>query len=252
MRLVILMRGNDIMIKQNGQKTMKQLTIVMMTALLFAGAAFADGPIAFKDYKKLAPDERQLLVQKVPAGLQKQYERWDKIINLAGKWWAGRDSTSWAGRETAVWAGLNISALIEAKGLNQLRGLLGVQETIWGCYEFQQDPLWREGRPVIVAPALAAEVSERDKEAEIDDWYLVKLAPTSQAYELNKKAGTLGEKWAKRFIGKPPGIITRKDLAALDADVKQIRDEMRKLPLWTPEEVEEAFAALPVQEKLTR
>ena len=220
---------------------MKHLLIAILIALLFADSASAGGPVAFKDYKKLAPKERQQLVQYAPEELQKQYERWNRIINQDGQSWNGLEQPG---------------SLMFAKKFDGFGAILSAERTIWGYYLIQQDPNQKTGgaenTPIVVASVLGAESRARDKEASKDDWYLIKVAPTPEALELNKRARVLGMKWIERFVNKPPGAITRKDLDALDADVKQIRDEMRKLPLWTPEEVQEAFAALPDQEKHTR
>ena len=214
---------------------MKQLTIAIMIALLFADSACAGGQVAFKDYRKLAPTERQLLMQNAPVELQKQYRRWDRIINLGGQSWAGLEQPS---------------SLQFAKGFEGFGVLMGVERTIWNTYIQQGLNLKSERDPIVVPPALTAEYIEREKEAHKDDWYLIKVAPTPEALELNKKAAVLGAKW-QRFINDYPKV-TRKDLDALDADVRDIREQIRKLPLWTPEEVEEAFAALPDQEKHSR
>jgi len=220
---------------------MNQLMITIMIALLFTDSASADGAVVFKDYKKLAPTDRQLLLQKAPVELQKQYRRWDMIINLGGQSWAGLEQPG---------------ALVDAKGFDGFSALIGAERRIWGYYLIQQDPNQKlglpENTPIVVSPALAAEDIKRHNEASQDNWYLVNVAPTPGALELNKRALVLGMKWVERFVNKPPGIITRKDLDALDTDVRQVRDKMRKLPLWTPEEVQEAFAALPDQEKHSR
>lgn len=209
-----------------------------MTALLLIPSALIAEAVPFKDYKNIPLAERQKLIQSAPEALKRQYRQWDIII-------------SWGGQVLRTQL---TNTLVDSKGLGEILGLFRVQQMIWSRFVFQQDPNHfpvPSESPLVVAPAIRGEDHKREEEYQKDEWFVVNVTPTKKTKDLNERARVLLDKWIRILqSGEPkdPGkILSREDLDALDADAELIRKELRKCPLWSAEEAEEAFAAIPPQ-----
>jgi hypothetical protein len=211
-----------------------KLKLCATVALIFVTLipAYSEDSINFENYKKLLQQERQQIVREATPELQKRYGRWDQILSMGGKWWNNQQGED----------------IINSKGVDALADLGNIQVTLWGDFYFQTvDANKKAGMKDEQAQKAAAIVADNrviDAERYKDlCWYLVKLAPTPEALALNEKARALGVELNKRFgQGRK---ITKEDLKTIDAAVKEIRDQMRQLPQWSPDQVEAALANLP-------
>jgi hypothetical protein len=215
---------------------MKNRLIINISLLVFAIASVRGAdPIRFEDYKQLSPEARLKIANASTPELQRQYGRWDQILSMGGQWWSSYQS----------------NALISAKGFDELGGLGTMQVNIRGWFFFQtvaanKKAGMTENQAQKAAVAVSDDAAIQKEWYKDSWWYLVKLAPTPEALALNAKAATLKLEWDKAF--GHGGTITQEDLKLIDTAVKQIRDKMRQLPQWTPEQIEAALAALPEEE----
>jgi hypothetical protein len=213
---------------------MHYAAIIMLLVLILP--AYSGGPITFQEYKKLPLEERQKMAKDAPPDLKKKFDNWNEIISMGGQWWKPEQA----------------KALVKSKGFDEgFFNLAIIQEGLWGYYYFQTVAANKKSNMTAQAQndaerALEAEVEVIRKERYKDqDWYLVKLAPTPEAVALNEKAWNVAGDWSNRFPMDGVHKITRNDLKALDAAVKEIRDQMRKLPELTPEQIEDALSEPP-------
>lgn len=204
-------------------------TIALLMALI--APAFGDDAIAFKNYKTLSQQERQKVATEASLEVQRKYKRWDQIISNGGEWWNTYQANQ----------------LIWFKGLNDLSGLSNLPVALWGRFEQEtaeankKSGMTKETQGAML-DSLVSEFRRIDKERYKDDWwYLVKLAPTPEAMALDEKAAALNAEWYRRL--ESGQAITREDLNVVEAAVKVIRDQMRTLPQWSPEQMEEGLAA---------
>jgi hypothetical protein len=215
----------------------KNLLMQILVLLSLTAYAFSENPPTFEEYKKLSQGDRQKITGEATPELHKQYNRWNQIINMGGNWWEPTHQ-GWA--------------FIRSKGFTELAGLSIWQTNLFGDFELailesNKKSGMSEKAQDVAAASLEAEYKLIDKERYKDQWwYLVKLAPTPEAMALNEKAAALGREWITRYQSTSHSVkITRDDIKAINAAVKEIRDQMRELPQLTPEQIEVGLAALP-------
>lgn len=216
-----------------------KLTSFILFAVIFALSFSAYGDtINFEDYKKLSTVERQKLSTDAAEDLKGTYKNWDEIINMGGQWWGPRQGNSF----------------INTKGFADIGALMNTQRNLFGNFviaaqkEVKKSTMSKEARNTVLL-AFDKEGEAIEKDYILDTWYLVKLAATPEAQALNVKAGKLLRELEGRFPLGRQWTITRKDMDRINADVNEIRQQMRKLPQLTPEQIQAGLAALPVEDE---
>ena len=210
--------------------TQRLLITTSLCLALCISVACADS-IKFEDYRRLSQEERQKAAHDASPEMQKQYGRWDQILSMGGKSWNDQQAR----------------ALVSSKGLSELGGIFATQMNVRGWYHLQKVTAYEKKgmskEQAVKAVEASPDIPSIRNEEYLDSWSdLVKLAPTPEALALNEKAKALVAEWYARFDGKN---ITIKDLMEVDTAAREIRDQMRKLPQWTPEQIETALAGLP-------
>ena len=212
-----------------------KLFTLIVSFLIFVQSGYGDDLIKFEDYKKLSQERRKSIAGIASPELQKTYNRWDQIISMGGKWWGWHQAQSF----------------IHSKKLDGFIDMAYAQVNLLLRFHSEMVEINKKSGMIDKEAVKAADAlvnfPETDKERYLDVcWYLVKLAPTPEALALNKKAVDLAGELTTRLANQN---ITEKDYKAIDAAVKEIRDQMRKLPQLTPDQIEEGLAALPEDEQ---
>ena len=212
----------------------RQLGVILF-AIWLSLHGVANDKINFDYYKKLSNEDRSIIVDKASPEMQKKFKQWNQILSMGGQWWGP----------------FQAEAFIRSKGFSGLENIVNLQINLWGNYhiEIVQAKL-KAGLSEEEARKFADTVSnytDNDKERYKDIWwYLVKLAPTPEALALNAKASTLAAEFDKRYNGSRG--LTIDDLKVVDIEVKNLREQMRKLPQLTPDQIEAGFAELPQED----
>jgi len=215
-----------------------RLFYVALFFLITVISVYGGGPLTFKEYRSMTQQERQKVAADAPAELKKKLNNWDEILSMGGQWWKW-----WQAR-----------ALVDKKDFDGLLTLFTTQEGLWGYYKIHTlDANKKSGMTPnaqnSAEQALQANFDAKRKECLIDHyWYLVKLAPTAEAVALNEEAMSIAAKWNERCPMDGIHTISIEELKSLDAEVKVVRDKMRKLPQWTPEQIMDAISTLPDEE----
>jgi hypothetical protein len=203
---------------------MKTLPSVLLLALV-AQTAYCAEPSSFESYRGLSSTERARIASEAPAKLQAKYSKWDHILAMGGQWWNGEEAR----------------AISKAKDFSGLLNLINVNVNVWaGYYRLKQEALQANGLTADEKKeieTLWARLNEVDHERYKDLWwYLIRLADTPEARDLDKKANALYFKWHGRFDENPS--YTEDAMREMDVDVKVIRDRMRQLPALSAREIE--------------
>ena len=209
--------------------------IIFLPLITFVRCANANDDISFNDYKKLSTEKRQNMVDTASPEMHKRYVQWNQILSMGGQWWNSHQA----------------EAFIRAKGFSGLENITNLQVNFWGNFHIETvKAKEKAGMSKLEAQHAADAISKystNDNQRYKDHWwYLVKLAPTSEALALDVKASALEVELDKKYGGSRR--LSLDDLNAIDIQVKNIQEQMRKLPQLTPDQIEAGLAALPEEE----
>jgi hypothetical protein len=213
-------------------------TLIISFLLLLVVLALGQNAMTFEDFKKLSASERDKLIQSSPPALQGDLYLWMARLSMGEDEWQKHERRR----------------LVLAKGLGGLEEAFDVQVNVLSKFLQQKEGAAKKSgmsakeldtlSSADYAKVLAC-TFQRDDEVIL----IAKLAPTPEAMALSKKADKLASGWGD-LENDDNVIIKQADIDAMEKAVAEIRNEMKKLPQWTQQQLDAATAALPKEQHI--
>jgi hypothetical protein len=220
-------------------KTLRGIFFVLLFAARVAGA----DPISIGEFKKITnADERRKLIDQAPSGQKEELERIDLHLALLARW--GGEAGFKTHKEACIARARGFVCLVPIFDAyvnirsSYMAGVLITDEKAGMKLEQLQE----------VEKKLTEENRSVEKWVSTVDSLVFNLAVSPEALELEKRAEKMIEKLSSRTItdgSTPFRLITKEERMEVDRQMKQIYEEIKKLPKLTPEQAQREYDAFP-------
>ena len=215
----------------------------ILLVLLFLFADFEAEALTIEEFRNTTnSDERRKAITDAPPEMKEELEKLHIHLSLLSTY-GGEEQLKFA-RESFV---------ARARGLEYFEALFGLQLQFRDGFNSsiliaEQDAGMPGEKLAVLDKEMAAGRKALWARAHFQVHALVfNMAPTKEALKLAKKVEILFRELEAKFITAGQ-LITKEQLAKLDAQMDQIFEEMKRLPALPPEQVKKEYDAFPEKE----
>jgi hypothetical protein len=221
---------------------MKFLFIILLVFLSLPHTWGAD-TVSIDQFKTIADaDQRRKIIDQAPPEQRGELNKIDLHMRMAAS--VGGEAGFKAVKEISV---------AKARGFADLEEIFSIQTQIWddymaGVYDADQKSGVTHNQLVEAAKKGAADQAAMDNRLSIVHSLVFNLAPSPQAFELEKKAEKLDQYFHQNFSpynSARKERVTKKEWFAVENQINGIYAELQALPKLTPEQAQKEYDSFP-------